>query len=92
VVKQIAALEDFPSRMELEGTGAMTVNQVIDRLSEQMNRNLRAELMNAEASEVSLKEHVVILVNGYHIEAQEGLETVVPDGSEMLISVRLFGG
>lgn len=86
-VCQIGALDLSPFNIIIE-TGDCTVEALLSKASEKTG----IDLVGALFDDGTVKEGIVILANGYSITAQKGLETVVNDGTQMLITTLIFGG
>ncbi|MDW7668840.1 MAG: hypothetical protein SCJ93_08450 [Bacillota bacterium] len=89
IFRHLGAVDDLPSKIIInDDRKYITVDELIDKVSKISNKNLRDEILENE----KLKEGLVIMTNGYSIEAQEGLKTKIFDENEVLLTVILFGG
>ena len=84
---QLGILDNLPSRLKLE-TGDITVIDLLRLLERKYN----CPMDNGVIVEGKLNSQLLILVNGVSITQTEGLNTIIPDGSKVLLMGMVFGG
>lgn len=80
----------LPGRLEFQPAGgeALTLRKLIEALSED-SASISSILLDERGS---LKPDYVVLVNGQNARLLQGADTVVPDGSTVIVTAPISGG
>jgi molybdopterin converting factor small subunit len=86
-VERLGILTQMPRRFTSESVG-LTIRQFIVQLSEQYGSEVGELMMDGEM----LREGILVMLNGRSIASQNGLETKLNDGDDVLLTILAVGG
>ena len=85
---QIGVLDNFPNQIHFDMDN-ITVRELFMHLSEKYSRDIENYLID-EGDRI--KSEYVLILNGVNIVEYQGLDSIIPKDSELLLSVLMFGG
>lgn len=90
-VRFFTVLRELTGKREsvLDFPKVVTVGELIEHLAEIHGQKFRSYVYDSKGK---IKEHLQFLVNGYNIDAMNGLETMLKDGDTVAIIPPIGGG
>jgi len=85
---QMGVIEGMPSKLTID-SGEMTVSGLIETLCETYGTHVRDSMLTRGGE---LDGELMLVVNGSVLKRDGMLSSVIPDGSEVLLSVIVAGG